>query len=597
MNALATEPGVAIQLLLVDDDDVDREKFRRLAGKSGLVIEIEEASSGREAIARLSERKFDCVIVDYRLGDTMGTDLVRSIKKASDTPVPVIMITGLGDERVAVEAMREGVYDYLSKHQLSPRNVASAIEGSLRWAELEAQLENAQERLLHLSLFDDLTKLPNRNLFFDRMEQMLQAAAREEFRFALMMMDLNLFKEINDSLGHAAGDKLLVEIGSRLSHLTRAADTVARIGGDEFAALLVGCDTASSAVIVADKIHTALHEPVIIDNELVHVSVSIGVALFPDHGRDSRTLLAHADQAMYRAKRSSRSCEVYSSGTRDQRPFMVASDLSAALERDELFLEYQPKVDLETGALAGVEALVRWRNPRHGLVGPNDFIPAAECSVLIKPMTYAILDMALDQAALWSAQGQTIPVAVNLSARMFDDDELAARCCAALRARGLGPESLTLEITETAVMTSPLRAKEALDALHEAGIAISIDDFGAGYTSLRYLRDFEISEIKIDKIFIRNLQATSRDASIVRAIAALSREFNLKLVAEGIEDDRQCEQLHELGCDFGQGFAIGHPMSADELAGWCIARESTPAPNWTRKDCRDIGGHAQLERR
>jgi diguanylate cyclase (GGDEF)-like protein len=580
----AVDASKPIKLLLVDDDDVDREKFRRLLRKSGLATQIEEASSGHEAIARLRNGDFDCVVVDYRLGDTTGTDLVRRIKQVSDRPVPVIMVTGLGDERVAVEAMREGVYDYLSKNYLRPEHIASAIQGSLRWAELEAELTKAQDRLQRLSLFDSLTSLPNRNLFFERLEQMLLSAQRSGMRFSLMMMDLNLFKEINDTLGHAAGDKLLAEIGQRLANLTREADTFARIGGDEFAALLVGCDSAPGAVVVADKIHAALQEPVMIDDELVRVTVSIGVALFPVHGRDSRTLLAHADQAMYRAKRSSRTCEVYTAGAHEARPFLVASHLSDAIERRELFLEYQPKVHLGTGALAGVEVLVRWRSPRLGLIGPNDFIPAAERSSLIKPMTYAILEMALDQAVLWREQGWELPMAVNLSARMFDDSELAARCWQALETRGLRPQDLTLEITETALMTSPLRAQEALRALHEAGIAISIDDFGAGYTSFKYLRDFEVSEIKIDKLFIGKIHSASRDLSIVRSIATLSRGFNLKLVAEGVEDERQCRLLHELGCDLGQGFAIGAPMPAEELAEWRVERESIPPPHWMQSN-------------
>jgi diguanylate cyclase (GGDEF)-like protein len=570
-------PRKSFKLLIVDDDDVDREKFRRLLRGSDLVANIEEASSGRDAIARMHSDHFDCVIVDYRLGDTTGTELVRSIKEAIEYPIPIIMVTGCGDEEVAVVAMREGVYDYLTKNHLSSPIVESAIHGALRWGELETELVTSQERLKRLSLFDSLTNLPNRNLFFDRLEQTLQAAKRNEASFSLMMMDLNLFKEINDALGHAAGDQLLAEIGRRLSQLARASDTFARIGGDEFAAVLVGCDSASCAVVVAEKIHAALNEAMTIDNESVRVTASIGVALFPGHGTDMRTLLAHADQAMYRAKRSSCVCEVYSTEGGETRSFLIACHLPEALAGGELFLEYQPKLDLGTGALAGVEALVRWRHPRLGLVSPNDFICIAERTSLIKPMTYAILGMALDQAALWRDQGWGVPMAVNLSARVVDDGELATRTCEALEARRLRPEDLTFEVTETALMTSPLRAQSNLRSLHEAGIAISIDDFGTGYTSLKYLRDFEISEIKIDKVFITGLVPGSRDAAIVRAIAALSGGFKVKLVAEGIEDESQCGLLHELGCDFGQGFALGRPMSARQFEAWRLARDRPDA--------------------
>ena len=560
-----------IKLLLVDDDDVDREKFRRMVHASGLVAHIEEVSSGQDAIARLKSEPFDCVVVDYRLGDMNGTDLVRSAREAA-RPIPVIMVTGFGDEGVAVEAMREGVYDYIQKRNLGPRTIAGAIEGSLRRAELEAQLAAAQERLRHLTLFDGLTGLPNRNLFFDRLEQTLQAAKRTETRFTVMMLDLNLFKAVNDTLGHAAGDTLLTEIGRRFSGLTRAADTFARIGGDEFAALLVGCDSVTGAAIVADKIHAALNEPVMIDGEVVRVTVSIGVSMFPEHGGDSRTLWSHADHAMYRAKRSSRSCEVYSEESHETRPFLIASHLPDALARGDLFLEYQPKLHLGTGALAGVEALVRWRHPRLGLVPPDDFIGIAERTALIKPMTYAILEMALDQAVLWRDQGWSVPMAVNLSARMFDDSELTDRTCQALETRGLRPQDLMLEVTETAFLTNPLRAQEALQSLHACGIGVSIDDFGAGNTSFKYLRHFEFSELKIDRMFITNLASSIRDVSIVRSIAALSRGFSASVVAEGIEDESQCGLLHELGCEFGQGFALGRPMPAAQLEDWCARR-------------------------
>jgi diguanylate cyclase (GGDEF)-like protein len=488
------------------------------------------------------------------------------------------MITGLGDERVAVEAMREGVYDYLSKSNLRPEHIRNAIEGSLHWAELETTLASAHERLRRLSLFDELTGLPNRNLFFERLEQKLLGCARGDQRFSLMMLDLNLFKEVNDSLGHAAGDKVLSDIGDRLARVGRDADTFARIGGDEFAALLCGCETAAEALVVVDRIHAALERPVVYGDELLRISASIGVAMYPDHGRDSRMLLAHADQAMYRAKRSTRPCEVYSVGSHEERPFLIANNLALALERSELFLEYQPKLNLTTGELAGVEALVRWYSPDLGLVSPGDFIPTAERTMLIKPITYAILEMALDQLVRWRDQGTDVPMAVNLSARMFDEPELTDRCQSALRMRSIPPERLTFEITETALITSPHRAQEALSSLQRAGIAISIDDFGAGYTSLKYVRDFDVSELKIDKLFITGLVATSRDASIVRSIAALGNGFNLKLVAEGIEDEGQCQLLRELGCGFGQGYALGRPMPPEALASWQATRSSRPAP-------------------
>lgn len=566
----------AINLLIVDDDDVDRERLRRLLQRLEINVSITEAGSIAEARAHLQRSEFDCALVDYRLGDATGTDLVRLIKSELGRPFPVIMVTGIGDERVAVEAMREGVYDYLSKAQLRPQQIKNAIEGSLRWVQLETELAETQERLMRLSMFDSLTGLPNRNLFFDRLEQALRASGRGGATFALLMMDLNLFKEVNDTLGHEAGDKVLAEFGHRLQQLSRKSDTYARLGGDEFAGLLMGTDSVAGAVAVAEKVGRALRAPVAIEGDLVAVGVSIGIALFPAHGADARTLLANADQSMYEAKRSSKDYKVFTSRTSpgETNPFLVSSHLGEALDRKELFLHYQPKVSLQTGELVGVEALVRWQSHRFGLLAPSDFIPAAERSSLINPMTYAILDMALEQSRLWRDDGVELSMAVNLSARVLDDERLAERVVDALSSRGLKPETLMLEITETALMTSPTHARDALHALREAGVGISIDDFGTGYTSLKYLRDFPISEIKIDRLFISSLKCESRDASIVRSISALSDGFDVDLVAEGIESLECCPLLYELGCDFGQGFSIAYPMPADDLIAWRSGRAS-----------------------
>lgn len=575
MSSTRTAP---IRVLLVDDDDVDREKLRRLLGQSGLPCEIWEVSSGNEALEWLREGRVDCALVDYRLGDISGTELARRIKRESRRPFPLIMVTGLGDERIAVEAMREGVYDYLPKVQLRPQQISKAIEGSLRWAELEGELAQTQERLTRLSMFDELSGLPNRNLFFDRLEQALRSGVRSGPPFALLMMDLDLFKEVNDRLGHDAGDKLLAEFGKRLLQLSRKADTYARIGGDEFAALLLGTYSIPGAIAVAERIGRAMQEPVVIDGQLVTLGVSIGISLFPVHGRDARTLLAGADEAMYRAKRGNRGYDVFTprSCEKDASEFLITSHLDEALEQDELFLHFQPKVHLGTGDLVGVEALVRWQSPRLGLVGPSEFIPAAERSSLIRPMTYRVLEMALDQCRRWLDEGRSVPVAVNLSARVLEDERLSERVGEALKVRDLTPQMLTLELTETALMASASRAKEALRTLRSEGVGISIDDFGTGYTSFKYLRDFEISEIKIDKLFVSNLEGGRRDASIVQSIAALSHGLEIDLVAEGIESRDSCALLHRLGCDFGQGYGIGHPMPAEHLADWCRRRSFRP---------------------
>jgi len=570
MNRIVT--GL-VRLLVIDDDDVDRERIRRMLLRSRLQVEVSEAGSGREAIEKLQSTDFDCIVVDYHLGDTTGTSLIAQMGMRLEK-IPVIMITGVGNERVAVAAMHEGVFDYLSKAHLSPTQLVNAIEAGLLHARLGSELKQTQDRLARLSLYDSLTGLANRNLFFDRLEQASTALDRSGVPFALLMMDLDRFKEVNDSLGHAAGDALLAEIGRRLQSVGRKSDSFARLGGDEFAGLLVGTSSAAGAAICAEKIVAAVNEPFTIDGHVVAVGISIGCSLLPLHGTDGQKALAKADQAMYHAKRGNRGYEIFSEaiGTKDSRPILVATDLRQALQREEFFLHFQPMINLNTGALTGVEALARWDSPKFGKVPPSEFIGAAERSTVIVPFTYAILDMALQEVKRWQDQGWRVPVSVNLSARMLDDEALTRNVGAALAMHGLRSNMLTLEITETALMTSPARARTALRELRETGVGISLDDFGSGYTSLKYLREFDISEIKIDGLFVKDLEVGSRDASIIRSLSALARGFNVNLVAECIEREDSWPFLRELGCDVGQGYSIGRPMPAKDLSDWWSRR-------------------------
>lgn len=579
-----------IRVLVVDDDDVDREKIHRLLGQVNFPTTVVEAGSGREALALLRQQAIDCVILDYCLGDATGTDLVPEIRRLGGGYCPVIMVTGIGDERIAADTTREGVYDYFSKNNLKAHQLSAAIEGSLHSAELERRLSQTQDRLQRLSLYDNLTGLPNRNLFFDRLEQTVLTASRQNARFSLLMMDLNLFKEVNDTLGHAAGDRLLGQVGARLQQVARRSDTVARLGGDEFAALILGTDPSSGTPSLAKKIIDALREPFLIDKRVVTIGIAIGIAHYPEHGLDGKTLLAKADSAMYGAKRSTRGYEVFSEDGTAPEPssVLMANHLTRAIERQELFLRYQPKVNLRTRELVGVEALVRWDSPELGPLLPDQFIPAAERSSAIGPMTYAILDMALDQAVLWQEQNWLVPVAVNLSARLLDDERLTRKIMAALARRELLPQVLTLEITETALMASPDRVRVVLGELVDAGIAISIDDFGTGYTSFRYLRELDIAELKIDKLFVTHVHDHARDASIIRSIATLAQGFRIGVIAEGVEAQETWEELCLLGCELGQGYSIGRPMSAEALADWS---QNWTIPTVTTPSFRAHGGY------
>jgi len=569
----STATSVAsIRLLIVDDDEVDRALVRRLLASSTLPLSITEACSAREAAQALEHGAFDVVILDVRLGDADGRELIPAILgESGGGRRAVIMVTGSTDDRSVVTAMRAGVYDYLSKSNLNREALELAIRGSVRWLESDRQLREAHERLTRLGLYDSLTGLPNRTLFFDRLEQARATLARTSAPFALLMMDLDFFKEVNDTLGHDAGDRLLCEVGARLRAQGRATDSFARMGGDEFTGLLPGVATAEAASAVAERISVAVRQPVLIDQHPVSVGVSIGIVIVDDATVASRELLARADWAMYAAKRAGRDFELYlePAALGEPRPLQIAAELPAMLERHELRLHYQPKIDLDSGAIVGVEALARWTSPTLGAVSPAELIPIAERSPAIHELTRHVIQGAIDEHARWRTEGYTIPVAVNVSSRSLDHEGLVSWIDEALQSRDVAPSNLTLELTETALVSNTARAQSTLKQVRAMGVAVSIDDFGTGFTSFRYLRDFDITEIKVDGLFVRDLQRGQRDQTIVRSIAELASGFGVRLVAECIESQSQWPVLRALGCDVGQGFSIAHPMDGDSVPSWC----------------------------
>lgn len=429
---------------------------------------------------------------------------------------------------------------------------------------LRKGLENTLRRQ---SLYDSLTQLPNRNLFFDRIEQACIGYNRNRTGFAVLMMDLNRFKEVNDNLGHHIGDIVLREIGQRLAVVMRKSDTLARLGGDEFAVLLQGLATVEDACLLAQKIVDALRSPVMVAEHALSVGISIGIALCPTHGLDQTTLLAHADQAMYQSKRSLKAVVIADTSQNQphQMPQVISREIEQALERNELEMYYQPKVDLCSGELLGVEALVRWNRPGIGIVGPMDFVPAVEESALLESFTFATIEMVLRQLRILLDSGNGLPVAVNLSARMLEYDTLEDKIIELLQQYDIPLGYLTLEITETALVINPLQARRAIDQLRKYGVKFSIDDFGAGFTSFKYLKTFQIAEIKMDKEFITEITPGSFDAMLVRSIASFCSGLHIRMVAEGIENAATSDLLLQLGCNIGQGYHIARPMPIEQF--------------------------------
>ena len=438
-----------------------------------------------------------------------------------------------------------------------------------RTALLSNSLSSAYERLKSMALHDSLTGLPNRSLLEDRIGQAITKSCREGSRFALMFFDLDGFKAINDGHGHTTGDRMLLQVARNVREMLRAQDTFARLGGDEFV-MLIDVTAPEDAIVVAEKLQARVCEPLQIESGFVGVSASIGIAVYPEDGVDAEALLANADAAMYTVKKEGRRGYRYFEASMnvsalDQ--FALMRDLRMAVQRSELFLDFQPKRKSPGGALAGVEALLRWRHPTRGLVPPDRFIAIAEKNGLIMELGRWVLDEACRQMAIWREHGADVPnVAVNLSWVQFHSPVLVEMVSSALLRHNVPAETLTLEITESSVMRDPAASIAILEKLAAIGVRISIAHFGTGYASLMYLSKLPADELKIDRAYIKDLVRGGETASIISAIVALGRSLHLEVIAEGVETREQQQILSELGCSSLQGYYMGRPASPGELA-------------------------------
>ncbi|HVC07365.1 MAG TPA: EAL domain-containing protein [Solirubrobacterales bacterium] len=427
----------------------------------------------------------------------------------------------------------------------------------------------------HQALHDSLTDLPNRVLFNDRIEQALSQSRRERLLGAVLLIDLDRFKEVNDTLGHQKGDLLLKEVGLRMKGALRESDTIARLGGDEFGALLPSVGSNTGATQVAEKIRASLEQVFMVDELPVQIDASVGIAVYPQHGEDVNMLLQHADVAMYEAKRTHSGYEVYSAEHDPYNPVRLAmvSELRKALDENQVLLHYQPKLDLKSGKVIGAEALIRWQHPTRGLIPPDEFVPMAERTGLIRPLSRFVLNAALAQCREWRDSGHDLKVAVNLSARNLLDPDLPEDVSRLLAKWGVQPGLLELEITESTIMVDPARAMEVLRRLHTMGIALSIDDFGTGYSSLAYLKELPVDELKIDRTFVATMATNKGDAFIVRSTIELAHNLSLQVVAEGVEDEHTMSELTELGCNVAQGFHLSRPLPPQEFASWLATQD------------------------
>ena len=482
------------------------------------------------------------------------------------------IIEDITERRNAVERLRHLNEDL--EHRVRQRTEELAAANSKLKLEVEVRL-HAEERARHLALHDALTGLPNRRLLEDRLIQLLAQAHRDQRSVAIMFIDLDRFKAINDSLGHAAGDEVLREMAARLKSTLRDSDTVARIGGDEFV-LIVGAIQSPAAIpAIAEKLMAQLNLPCFAGGQEFHVTSSIGISLFPNDGDDPQKLLSYADAAMYNAKSAGRrGYQLYNSSMGDavSTRLKLENDLHLALERGELVLHYQPRVDLGSRGVCGYEGLLRWNHPQNGLIVPAAFIPIAEDNGLIVPIGAWVIGQACQVLQRWRSEGRVaLPISVNLSARQFFDGSLPSMVAATLAQTGVPPALLELEITETTLMENTDATMSQFAELKRLGVKISIDDFGTGFSSLAYLKRFRVDNLKIDQSFVRDINTDPDDAAIVLAIIGLAKTLQFRVIAEGVETREQFEFLAACRCDQAQGFYLGEARAAEEIEAPLVA--------------------------
>lgn len=575
--------------MIIDDDEYVR----------GLLVNIlsdrydcAQAESAEHALVTLTESHFDLVISDIQMGGMSGLELVPRVH-AIDPDSVVMMVSGHRNIEAAIAAMHVGAFDYIMKPFNIP-HLEAAVTRALKHSALlqENRIDKEQIASLlkqrtaevdRLAYYDTLTDLPNRTLFEDRVTQALAVGQRTKQTLAVLFVSLDQLKKVNDTLGHSLGDRLLKEAASRLRLCAKKSDTVGRFGGEEFAILLSPDKQATDVLEIIAAIREALKPSFDLDGQWLFGTVSIGVSFFPVDAEDTQSLLKNAGAALYRAKHAGG--DDYQFYTPDMnaiasKRLALETSLRQAIDNGELLLHYQPRVVVDSLEITGVEALVRWRHPRLGIVAPADFIPLAEETGLILPIGEWVLREACRQNKQWQNQGlPPLRVGVNISALQLQRQDLAETVARILEETQLAPQSLELELTESSIMGNARATIDVLNRLQTMGVTISIDDFGTGFSSLSYLKRLPIDALKIDQSFIRDVSTNQDDAALVMAIITLAHNLRLRVVAEGVETEEQWRFLHLLRCDEIQGFVFSKPLPPDALERLLASRQFPPVSN------------------
>jgi len=569
------------RVLLIEDNPGDVYLLRQmLSENSSFKTELINLTYMSEAEAYLAVSAVDVILLDLGLPDVQGLDAIRRAHAVAPG-IPLVVLTGLDDESVAVQALQQGAQDYLIKGQIEARGLLRALRYAIERKKMQSSALAMAQQMAHSAEHDFLTGLPNRMLLNDRISQAIALATRHAKKIAVLFLDLDGFKHINDSLGHPIGDMLLQSIAERLVKCLRGSDSVSRQGGDEFVILLLEIDRAEDAAVTARRILQAVAQSHAIGQHVLHVTASIGISVYPTDGLDADTLIKNADTAMYQAKENGRRSFRFFKPVMNVRAVerqSIEEGLRRALERHEFAVYYQPKVNLMTGAITGAEALLRWTHPTQGAIAPAQFIPVAEDSGLILPIGAWVLREACAQARSWLDAGlPALTMAVNVSAMEFRDDGFLDRLFAIVGETGIDPGSLELELTESVLMKHAPLTAIILQTLRERGIRVAIDDFGTGYSSLSYLRKFPVDAVKIDQSFVRQISSAGEDTTIVKAVIGMARGLKLRVIAEGVETLAELAFLRAYRCDEAQGYYFSRPVPREQFA--VLLRNGIPEPS------------------